>query len=552
MNSAIPHLCWLPKLLAWGGLLVGLATVAAQEPEKAPNPRATTEPVVEVPGPAGELDRKILKEIKTNSQIMKNLTYLSDTIGHRLTGSKSLKRANEWTAEVMKSYGLENVRLEPWEIPVGWERGPATMKLLGPVAPRMLTVASRGWTPGTKGTIMGPVVYIDAKTRADLDKYKGKLKNAVIMRTPPTPIAPVTETKYGAPQINFPAKKDPAKKDETGQVQPKKETPKKDEAPSANQPPRPNFAEMLALRREIDDFLKNEGAAATISDAGKPHGLLVTTGGWREGDRATPQDPLPSLFMVHEHYALLYRLATTKGAEPPMVEFNIQNTFIPGPIECFNTVGEVRGSKKPDEFVVVGAHLDSWDLASGTTDNGTGSSVILEVARVIAKMASEGHRPTRTIRFVLFTGEEQGLYGSKRYVERHKETMPKHSAALVHDTGTGKVLGLGMQGRSQVMKILEPELASLKSLDGWRGLDIGGLGGTDHLSFDAVGVPGFACRQDSDEYRFTHHTQSDTLDKAKEPNLIQGASVLAVAAMRIANLPELLPRERPATRKDRK
>jgi carboxypeptidase Q len=540
------------NLLNWGlrpvcgsmALLLGcLAFGYAQEPEKAPVPRSTTAPVI-VDGPAGELDRKVLSEIKDRSEIMKNLRYISDDIGHRLTGSASLKRANEWTAEKFKSYGLEKIRLDPWEIPVGWERGPATMKLLGPIAPRELFIASRGWTPGTKGTIKGPVVFIEARTKADLEKYKGKLKNAVIMRSPPTFIAPVGETGRGPAPAPMGGKRE-GKKDDTAA----KKDAKGDAAPSANQPPRPNFADMMALRREMDDFLKAEGAVATLSDSGKPHGLLVTTGGWREGDRGTPQDPLTGLFMAHEHYDLLYRLATAKGAEPPMVELNVSNKFIPGPVECYNTVGEVRGSEKPDEFVVLGAHLDSWDLASGTTDNGTGSSVILECARVIAKLAREGHPPKRTIRFVLFTGEEQGLYGSKRYVERYKDEMPKTSVAMVHDTGTGKVLGLGLQGRAQVMKLLEPELASLKNLDGWKGLDLGSMGGTDHLSFEAYGVPGFACRQDPDEYRFTHHTQSDTFDKAKEPNLVQGASVLAVAALRVANLPDLLPRERPAPKK---
>jgi Zn-dependent M28 family amino/carboxypeptidase len=239
---------------------------------------------------------------------------------------------------------------------------------------------------------------------------------------------------------------------------------------------------------------------------------------------------------------MLYRLASREGAATK-VEVEIENKFIPGPITVYNTIGEVRGSEKPDEFVVVGAHLDSWELASGTTDNGTGSCIVLESARTIAAMAKAGNGPRRTIRFCLFTGEEQGLYGSKRYVEKHKDELPKHSAAIVHDTGTGKVLGFGVLGRDNCKKILDPELESLKGVEGWKGLTMGGLrGGTDHWSYHTVGVPGFACTQDPDEYRLTHHTQSDTFDKAKESNLIQGAQVMSVTAMRIANLPELLPR----------
>lgn len=253
--------------------------------------------------------------------------------------------------------------------------------------------------------------------------------------------------------------------------------------------------------------------------------------------------------MVHEHYAMLYRLASRTDAVTK-VEYEIENKFIPGPITVYNTVGEIRGSEKPDEVVVVGAHLDSWDLGSGTTDNGTGSCVVLETARAISTLASLGQRPKRTIRFVLFTGEEEGLWGSKRYVERHKDEMDKHSAALVHDTGTGKVMGFALHSRKACLAILEPQLKTLSSLDGWTGLDLNPLGGTDHLSFHAVGVPGFAARQDMEGYRLTHHSQSDTFDKAKEPNLIQGAQIMAITAMRIANLPEMLPREIVPKKKD--
>ena len=197
-----------------------------------------------------------------------------------------------------------------------------------------------------------------------------------------------------------------------------------------------------------------------------------------------------------------------------------------------------------DEIVVVGAHLDSWDLGSGTTDNGTGSCVTLEVARSLAKLAKEGHRPKRTIRFILFTGEEQGLHGSKQYCIRHKDEMAKHSLALVHDTGTGRVINFGVLGREEMRKALAPELTTLKAVN-FEGLVSGGMGGgTDHASFNGVGVPGMACYQDADEYRYTHHTQSDTFDKAKHPNLIQGAQVMAVTATRVANFPTLMPRER--------
>ena len=171
--------------------------------------------------------------------------------------------------------------------------------------------------------------------------------------------------------------------------------------------------------------------------------------------------------------------------------------------------------------------------------------MILECARILGELARQGVRPKRTIRFVLYSGEEQGLHGSRQYVQKHKDEMPKTSVSLVHDTGTGRVKGFALMGREAVRKVLEPELASLAGV-GFEGLSLRYSGGSDHQSFEGSGVPGFACVQEPDEYRLTHHTQTDTFDKAKEPNLIQGAQVMAVTALRVANLPGLLPRDRPA------
>jgi hypothetical protein len=516
---SLPLAAARPALLAASFAAVTFLLAPTPAADVAPAPRIT---------PA-DLDKLALAEVKARAELMKNLRYLSDEIGGRLTGSKNLERANQWTADRMKAYGLENVRLEPWEIPVGWERGKASMRVVEPATKTELLIAAGGWTPGTKGKVTGEVVVLKAKTKADLQNYKGKLKNAVVLLGPPTPVRPITDMTYGPP-TGPPAKKDEGKKEE-----PKKDEVKKE----GEQPARAEF--QPGRSPDVTEFLKAEGAACVCLDSGKPHGLLVTTGGW-PADRAAAEARIPRVYMAHEHYAMLHRLAE-RGGPPPKVEVEIENRFVPGPITVFNTVGEVVGAEKPDEFVVVGAHLDSWELASGTTDNGTGSCVVLETARTVAALAKAGHRPKRTIRFVLFSGEEQGLHGSKKYVDRHKADMDRHSAALVHDTGTGKVTGFGVLGRESCKAILDVELAGLKAVEGWQGLTAGGIrGGTDHWSYHTAGVPGFACNQEIDEYRLTHHTQSDTFDKAKEPNLVQGAQVMAVTALRIANLPELLPR----------
>jgi Zn-dependent M28 family amino/carboxypeptidase len=300
----------------------------------------------------------------------------------------------------------------------------------------------------------------------------------------------------------------------------------------------------MSFRRERNDFFRKEGVAVILQDAGKPQGLLTTSGGWRDEERPNAAEPIPSAYVAHEHYALLHRLATRKPEAPTKVEIEIQNKLTPGPFVVYNTVGEIPGKEKPDEVVILGAHLDSWDLAQGSTDNGTGSCVVLEAARILGKLAKEGVQARRTIRFILFTGEEEGLKGSAAYVKQHKDELAKVSLCLVHDTGTSKVTGIGLQGREVIKPIFERELTSLKDL-GVKEFSMAGMGGSDHASFDRAGVPGFAVQQDMTQYWYSHHSQSDTLDKADEKDLVQGAKVMAVTAMRVANLANLLPRDKP-------
>jgi len=273
-------------------------------------------------------------------------------------------------------------------------------------------------------------------------------------------------------------------------------------------------------------------------DSGKPQMLLVMTGSWGRGGG---RSPFPRLFVTNEHYALLYRL--TRRGVPVRMQLRVENKFTRGPVTVYNTVGEIRGSEKPEEIVICGAHLDSWDLATGTVDNGTGSMVVLEAARLIKAL---GLKPKRTIRFVLFSGEEQGLHGSREYVNQHKDEMSKVSAVFVHDTGTGKIEGIGLHGNKQVQPILEKELEILKELGVTRYNDRL-MGGTDHASFYASGVPGFWFMQDPADYFLSHHTQSDTFDKAFKDDLIQGATVMAICAYNVAQLPQMLPRRSTTT-----
>src|SRR5712692_868459 len=232
---------------------------------------------------------------------------------------------------------------------------------------------------------------------------------------------------------------------------------------------------------------------------------------------------------------MLYRL---QKRGPVEVELEMTNSFSDKPVEAYNTVAELRGSEKPDEVVILGAHLDSWDLGEGSTDNGTGSMVVLEAARALTKL---GLKPKRTIRFVLFSGEEEGLVGSAKYAEAHKDELEKISGVLVHDAGTGRVLALGLHDNYQDREIVDQVLAPLKELKLLEPT-MRRTFGTDHASFNEVGVPGFYVIQDTAEYSQTHHSQSDTFDKVWKDDLNQGAQVLAAWAYNTAQLPAMLPR----------
>jgi carboxypeptidase Q len=455
-------------------------------------------------------DAQILSEVREHSEVMANLEYLSDNIGPRLTGSALTKQANDWTAAKMKEYGLVNVHLEPWTIAHSWTRGTASARIIAP-AVHPLTIASAGWAPGTNGVMRGPVVYFDAKTKADFEKFKGKLKGAIVIYQEPASLSP------------------PKPEDLNDEyVRPMQAPPPVKGQPAAPSP----FAAFIAVARARNEFFKAEGVAAVLRDSGKPHGLLNMTG---VGGEKFEIGAIPSAFITGEGYRLIWRMLRH---EPVTIEIEMTNSFSEKSLEVYNTVGEIRGSKKPDEVVILGAHLDSWDLGTGSTDNGTGSMAVLEAARALMK---SGVKPKRTIRFVLFTGEEEGLVGSKMYVDAHKNDLDKISAVLVHDTGTGKVLTLGLHANYQDREIVDQVLAPLRELKLLEP-SMARSFGTDHASFDDVGVPGFWCVQHGAEYSQTHHSQSDTFDKVWKDDLNQGAQVLAAWAYNTAQLPEMLPR----------
>jgi carboxypeptidase Q len=456
-------------------------------------------------------DAQILAQIREHSELMPNLEYLSDNIGPRLTGSAQLKQANDWTADLFRKYGLSNVHLEAWTIAHSWTRGTASARIIAP-AEHPLTIASAGWSPSTLGIVRGPVVYVDAKKKEELEKFRGKLKGVVVVYQEPESLSPPPVTDPNA-------------------VRPM-------QAPPAwpGQPPAPSpSAALTEFLRVRTAFFQQEGVGAVLRDSGKPHGLLNMTG---IGGEKFEIGAVPTAFITGEGYRMIFRMMKHG---PVQLEISMTNTFSDKPVEVYNTVAEIRGHEKPDEVVILGAHLDSWDLGTGSTDNGTGSMAVLEAGRALVK---SGLQPKRTIRFVLFSGEEEGLCGSVKYVEAHKNELDKISGVLVHDTGTGRVLSLGLHDNYQDREIVDQLIAPLHELK-LREATMLRQGGTDHKSFDDAGVPGFWTVQDFAEYGKTHHSQSDTFDKVWKDDINQGAQVLAAWAYNTAELPAMLPR-RPA------
>jgi carboxypeptidase Q len=479
----------------------GFFTLRAQQPE------ATAK------SPEAQTDAKILAEIHDHNEIMANLEYLSDVIGQRLTGSENLKRANDWTREKFAGYGLANAHLESWTIAHAWTRGTSRGRIVSPTE-HPLTLASYGWAPGTGGPLRGTVTYVKAHSMEELEKYKGKLKDAMVITSEP---------------VLLPAQDQPAANpmlvpygDSFLLMHPHHADDPQDMAGPARR-------KFIAARLE---FFKREGVAAMLTDSGKFDGLLNMTG---LGGRDYHIAPIPAAFITSENYSLIWRLMQRGPVE---VEVDMTNMIGEKPVEVYNTVAEIRGSEKPEEVVVLGAHIDSWDLGTGTTDNGTGSMVVMEAARAIEKL---GLRPKRTIRFALFSGEEQGLNGSRAFVAAHRDELPRYSSALIHDTGTGRVVSISLMRNYQDLEPMESVVAPLHSL-GFLELSMRWMTGSDHVAFDEAGVPGFYCVQESAQYFQTHHSQADTFDQAHEDDLVEGAQVMAAWAYNVAQLPELLPR----------
>ncbi|HEY1923860.1 MAG TPA: M20/M25/M40 family metallo-hydrolase, partial [Candidatus Acidoferrum sp.] len=462
--------------------------------------------------PVAEVDTKIIEQIKKDEPALKaDLTYLADRIGPRLTGSVQLDRASHWTEEQLKAAGFANAHLESWSIANSWTREPATGRIVAP-AEENLTLASGGWSPSTNGVVRGNVVGVSYHTAADLEQYHGKLKGAIVL--------------MGAPrEMELP--ENPMITPWDGEAIPVAHP--KNDRPFINN-------DYMKLREATTKLVEAEKALAVLYGSEKDYGLMNMSSPL---SRQYAPAAAPTAYVEREKYLQIWRLLEHGAVE---VEVNIGGKLSGKPVNVYNTVAEIRGTEKPDEVVIVGGHLDSWDLGTGATDNGTGSMAVLAAARALQKL---GVQPRRTIRFVLFSGEEQGLNGSRAYVKAHEAELSKISAVLVHDSGTGKVLTVGMMGNYAARETMDHVLYPLAANNSVELAEpsMRTEGGSDHVPFDEAGVPGFWCVQDNADYDKTHHSQADTLDRVRWDDLTEGAQVLAVFAYNVAQLPDLLPRK---------
>ena len=412
-----------------------------------------------------------------------DLEELSDDIGARVTGSPDAARAIAWGVVKMKAIGLENVHTEPWKISRGWTRISADAELVAPIH-RKLMVDSMGWVGSTPaGGAEADVVAVNAYQLDDeLKNNSGNWRGKILLMV------------------------------------------QKGEAPKDRMGAFVKFGGFLIAAHKA-------GAIAVIGGQGgrKSTGMHLTHTG-ALGFDAYYDIPVVSMSAEDEEQLERY----LDRGQFVRLKVNVQNRATDGPVDSANVVGEIRGTQSPEQIVVVGGHLDSWDLASGATDNGAGATVTLGAADAIIK---SGFKPKRTIRFVLFTGEEEGLLGSLAYVKTHQNEMANHVAAVVLDSGQGPVVGFQMGGHDDLIPAVQKFASSLQAF-GKLDVDNEVEFGTDTGPFTLAGLPGINLNQDSPDYKYTHHSPVDTLDKVQPDILDRNATVMALSAFWIADRPE--------------
>ena len=498
------------QLLALLVIAVCSVCLPAQSPQSSPqtstlavspaSPQRTAQQREDYRKAMEEADQKIAGEVKAHSELMKNLEYLTTQIGPRLTGSPQMQAASDWTLKRFRDYGV-NAHLETAEISHGWIRGSETAEITSPIQ-RRIAIHALGWSKATKGEISGKVVALNIQQPADLDQYKGKLKGAIVLMRKPADLSkidPNPENAYDA--VIAPARGVP------------------------------QAGGGFRLRMQVMRQVAAEQPALMLMDSAKPDSLFTMAGGFQS---FSPTEA-PMAFLTHEDYDLLYRLLQTS---PVTIRANLPETFTDKPVPASITVAEIKGTEHPEERVIIGGHLDSWDLGQGALDNGTGAMATLEAARTLMAL---GWKPKRTITFILFTGEEQGGIGARTFVQNHDAEMTKIDAVLIHDTGTGKVFSISLNNLWETASLMQEIYQPLEEVFDLQPLSTRYFGSSDHVEFLDKGVPAYFCVQLPAQYREAHHSQTDTFDKVIPDQINEGAAFLAAWAWNVSEMPEALP-----------
>jgi hypothetical protein len=470
---------------------------------------------------------------------MKTMHMLTDVYGPRLTGSPNHKGAAEWTIRQMQEWGLENGHLEPWDFKhPGWLNERLSAHIISPVKDALVCEAL-AWTPGTAGTVRAKayqVVLPERPTQAQLNAFfereKGNVRGRIVFagrhQTVPVNLTPPPKRTADA---------------ETARRFDPNATPSPSPSPSPTASPDPNVLPVRQISEQIDLFLKTNGARMRVNDAGREHGQI------RAFNNRTfdVNKVVPTVVMRNEDYGRITRLMAS-GNEV-MLEFNIVNRVYPEGRTSHNAIAEIPGSDKADEVVMLGGHLDSWHAATGATDNAIGCAIMMEAARILKAL---GLKPRRTIRVALWSGEEQGLLGSKEYVKEHfgtsenpKPGYEKFGGYFNIDTGTGRLRGALAFGPPETAQVLRDILAPFKD-DGVAGAVVTRSrrsGGTDSTSFNQAGLPGVNMTQDPIEYgTHTWHTNLDTYERILEDDVKRAAVIMATTVYEVAMRDDLLPR----------
>jgi carboxypeptidase Q len=480
-----------------------------------------------------------------HSRVMELASELMDGIGPRLTGSPNARKACEWARDKFASWGLTHSHLETWgPFGRGWSDQAACMRMIAPDTEPLIALP-RAWTPGTNGPLRARAVLVDIKSKEDFDKYRGKLSGLIVLD------GPMREVK---PEEGPFERLSPQKLEEISVF------------PIPSEKPRfspDEFIKRREFRKQLIAFWMEEKAAAVIEPSrGEGDGTVFVQGGgsYKKDEPAG----VPDLEMAIEHYGRIARLLARKVDVE--LEVDVRTKFYDDDPTSANVIAEIPGTDKKDEVVMLGAHLDSWHGGTGATDNGAGSVVCMEAVRILKALDL---RPRRTIRVALWTGEEEGLLGSRAYVAQHFATRPeptdpterelpsflrrergpltlkpeqkKVSVYFNLDNGTGKIRGIYLQENAAALPIFRSWMAPFRDL-GMNTVTMRDTGGTDHLSFDAVGIPGFQFIQDPIEYESrTHHSNMDVYERLQRDDLMQAAAIMASfvydAAMRDGMIP---------------